>query len=610
MGDLPTLTKTTLEDSNLPISKSKSPKVAHKIAHKLKERKAPYIHRVNDTFYIRIRVPKDLESIFKTTEIKKSLKTSDWKLACSFGRLLLGRIENIFITARMGIMTDEQIRKLIDDFKNNKHREAEEQRALGMGVPDKHDMEDPDVEEPFCYGDRYMDHYEDRDRCNEALILNELEYIEPVVQELLESRGLQLDKQSLEYKKLCREMMKAWINFCDTEMERIEGVYKEPAPTMSQASDLTLTHREGASSRRTQQHKEKTLSELIDLYSQEKTRKKEWTVKTEGEMLTIYKRLLDILGNINLQDIDDTTANKYVTTLAGLPSNGKVKKYKGKTVFQMVEIARRDGDKTLHPKTMNKNIEAVSSLMKWAADPKRRYVDVNYFTELTVKEKGATSEKKKPYDKEDLLRLLQHPVYTAGASIDEAHKFFIPLIAVFTGARENELCSLYLSDIREIDHIPCISINNEFEDKHVKNEKGTIRVIPLHPVLIQAGLLKYAALMRKQGEVRLWPKLTYNKKHGYSNSFVKWFGRENRKYITKDKQKTFHSFRHAWTNNLMIHHVPEELRMAIEGHSTSKQSMIQNVYKGKFPIKQLYEEGILKLDYGISFEGIKFPLIG
>ena len=552
-------------------------------------------------------------SIFQANEIKKSLKTSDWKVACSFGRLLLGRIETIFITARMGVMTDEQIRKLIDDFKNDKHRELEDQRAMGIGVPDRRDMEDPEIYPPMCYGQQYVNLYEDKDRCSEALILNELRYIEPTVDELLESRGLPLDKQSLKYKRLCREMLKAWINFCDIEMDRIQGICREPVrPTGSdKTSSLTGITDSNATGKDIQTQKSMTLLELINLYSQEKMRKNEWTVKTQGEMFTIYRRLLDIVGNIDVELINDTTANKYVTTLAGLPSNSKVKKYKEKIVFQMVEIAKRDGDKTLATKTMNKNIEAVSSLMKWAADAKRRYVDVNYFSELTVKEKGATSEKKKPYDKEDLIRLLQSPIYTTNVAMERPERFFIPLMALFTGARENELCSLYISDIQEIEGIPCISINNDSEDKHVKNEKGTIRIIPLHPTLVQAGLLKYADMMKEKSIVRLWPNLTYNKKHGYSNGFVKWWngkGKYNRKYITKDEKKTFHSFRHAWTNNLMIHHVPEELRMAIEGHSTSKQSMIQNVYKGKFPVKQLYEEGILKLDYGVPFEGVTFPL--
>jgi integrase len=56
--------------------------------------------------------------------------------------------------------------------------------------------------------------------------------------------------------------------------------------------------------------------------------------------------------------------------------------------------------------------------------------------------------------------------------VNNTHKnssqYWIPLLGFFTGARLNELCQLHLCDIKEIDNVWILDINEE-DSKKIKN---------------------------------------------------------------------------------------------------------------------------------------------
>ena len=54
----------------------------------------------------------------------------------------------------------------------------------------------------------------------------------------------------------------------------------------------------------------------------------------------------------------------------------------------------------------------------------------------------------------------------------------------------NEVCQLNVSEIQETDGIWAMNLNADSEDKSIKTEAGN-RTIPLHPKLINLGLLVY-----------------------------------------------------------------------------------------------------------------------
>lgn len=564
-------------------------------------------------YYIRLRTPNDLLHVFKTREIKKSLHTTNLKHAKTLAINQLYQLEKLFTLARCGMLTDEQINQIVTNFLANSLQNFEESRAKSID-----ETQDSILIEKLVKAYEIM-----RAHDIEGLKFGNTEGIQGWLDGTLETQGVLIDKQSLDYKKLCREMLKARIQFWTIEIERLRGNYNNDYDRLFMQRMLEDVARKRFNSPSPESLRvEKTsplLSKLMKQFIQES--ETSWQAKGLKTYQHIFRLVIDIIGDKHVEEITREEFLRYRDTLMKLPPDV----YRQKTFKQelsssnkqkaMDEIVRkRDNSKTqartFSIKTVNNHLIALNALLNWAV--KNDYLSKNRAVDLKLDTDQQPHEERDFYTREDIQKLIDSPIYTTDIPIDRPEKFWIPLLGLFTGARLNELCSLYVADVVTLEGVPCIDINYNKPDKHLK-KKSSARVIPLHPTLIEAGFLEY--VKSKQAETRggagrsdkrLWPELNYNQSNKYAGSFGQWFSRYNRQFITKDRKKSFHSFRHTLTHNLMIHHVPEELRMAIDGHSNAQQSQMQRRYKHRYPIKQMYEEAILKLDYGVSFEGIKF----
>ncbi len=83
---------------------------------------------------------------------------------------------------------------------------------------------------------------------------------------------------------------------------------------------------------------------------------------------------------------------------------------------------------------------------------------------------------------------------------------WLAVLALYTGARSNELARLELVDVGPDEHegVPVLDINNLAPDKSVKAE-ASIRLVPIHPDLLALGLLDRVEARKAAGETRLFP---------------------------------------------------------------------------------------------------------
>jgi integrase len=131
----------------------------------------------------------------------------------------------------------------------------------------------------------------------------------------------------------------------------------------------------------------------------------------------------------------------------------------------------------------------------------------------------------------------------------KASQYWIPLLGLFTGARINELCQLYVSDIKEVDGVWVVDINGE-GSKKLKSLNAQ-RQVPIHSILInQLKFLEYVEKLRGK-EIRSFLELKESR-DGYSQGFSKWFNRTFKNNVNvgqlEAEQKNFHSFRHTLSN--------------------------------------------------------------
>ena len=156
----------------------------------------------------------------------------------------------------------------------------------------------------------------------------------------------------------------------------------------------------------------------------------------------------------------------------------------------------------------------------------------------------------------------------------------------------NEICQLNVSDIEKMDGIWAINLNADSEDKSIKTEAGN-RIIPLHPKLIDLGLLDYVKQMKNQNHRKLFPNLKKMKSTGYGTMISRWFREYLIRLGIKKKGKNFHSFRHTVVNRLTNQKIYEPFIKELIGHSHG--SLTMDVYGGRKPLDVLLNECVIKI---------------
>ena len=146
----------------------------------------------------------------------------------------------------------------------------------------------------------------------------------------------------------------------------------------------------------------------------------------------------------------------------------------------------------------------------------------------------------------------------------------MPLLALYSGARLNELAPMCVDDVKA-DHSSGVRFMTVIEDedagRSVKTE-NSVRAFPIHPELVRIGFLEFVNQRRIANgpSARLFPQLTPGSKGGFGEAFSKWFGRYKRSLGIDNKNSVFHSFRHGFKDALRAAGVNEDINDALTGH--------------------------------------------
>ncbi len=218
------------------------------------------------------------------------------------------------------------------------------------------------------------------------------------------------------------------------------------------------------------------------------------------------------------------------------------------------------------------------TLLEWAAQEDIIDGNVARDVKMAVSER---SEKRKDFNTDDLNALFSGPIYTKGdrpkAGFGEA-AYWLPLIALFMGARREEIGQLRVGDVKRVPYIDddelrqevwCIEITDTSDDdalpNQVKNESSN-RVVPLHPKLIELGFIDYVTNLPNQAG-RVFPDLKaigIGKK--LTDKWGQWFTNYKRSCGIDDKAKVFHSFRHTWKTYAVDAGIAERICRQFQGH--------------------------------------------
>lgn len=147
----------------------------------------------------------------------------------------------------------------------------------------------------------------------------------------------------------------------------------------------------------------------------------------------------------------------------------------------------------------------------------------------------------------------------------------MPLLALFTGARQKELAWLTAANAQadaETGVLLLHIVADRGLGKRVKNDNSE-RVVPLHSELVRLGLWDYIEARRAADGKDAWlfPKVAPDRGRAGVPAFSQWFGRYLRAAGVLDRAKVFHSFRHTVKDALRRGQADHEAREALLGHA-------------------------------------------
>ena len=307
--------------------------------------------------------------------------------------------------------------------------------------------------------------------------------------------------------------------------------------------------------------------------------------KTINGYYDTHKLAISVLGNVAIDSLTHHHGRRLVSILKKLPVN-RVKSYSNLTIQQLLQ---QKNEPTISHKTILKHVERISALFNWAI--KQGYISENVFRGKL--EPIRTTEKiEKHFTTQELHLILGDKLNRESLAINKPERYWTTLISAYSGARLNEVCQLNVSDIEKMDGIWAINLNADSEDKSIKTEAGN-RIIPLHPKLIDLGLLDYVKQMKNQNHRKLFPNLKKMRSTGYGTMISRWFREYLIRLGIKKKGKNFHSFRHTVVNKLTNQKIYEPFIKELIGHSHG--SLTMDVYGGRKPLDVLLNECVIKI---------------
>jgi len=255
--------------------------------------------------------------------------------------------------------------------------------------------------------------------------------------------------------------------------------------------------------------------------------------------------------------------------------------------------------------TVSKKIGLIGTLLQTLVDAD--YIQHNVARGMRIPKSKVPPIIRRSFTADELRRIFTSSVFAKntrpyGAGGEAA--VWIPLIALATGARLEEIAQLRTADITlDTIHGPLLNITDEGEEQHVKTLTSR-RTLPLHPDLIKSGLMQYHAIIVKRGYPRLFPSLERDHDGRFGGNYGKWFMRYLRGKTgcgIIDGRVVFHSFRHTFKTLCREAGLPEEIHDALTGHQSSS---VGRSY-GHVPVSVLVD-AVARIRFPITLPSIDY----
>jgi len=440
-------------------------------------------------------------------------------------------------------MTKNQIEALVSRWLEEALENAEDERAMQGRITEA-------VREDIDLGLSEL-----LDGASEALTEGDYRTVTTEADELVQAAGLPaLDHASVDFTRLCRRLLRAKIEYAQTEADRWDGEYKETVrssvePVEEVAPSLLLTV-------------------VLEKYLVANPR----PPRTADPLKAEFLRFIELLGG-----------DRPIGTV----TRADCVRYK-----ESLQVARK-----LTLVTCIKHLSNLETFFRWSIT--HDYLPEGSLSparDLAPSKRQAKKEvvRRRPFTTDELLAVVGSREFLAQRT-ERPERYWLVLLLLFQGCRREEAAQLYLKDLVEVEGIQAITITDEEPDQTLKNEASR-RKVPIHSSLVKLGFLQYVQSIKKAGHKRLFPQLDRKGNNGYGDPVGKWFGRLVTGVGLTDPRLVIHSFRRGMATALHSAAVPVNIAEVITGHSAGTVHA-DYVHKDLIAMKTIQE----------ALEKVQFP---
>ncbi|HED5619817.1 TPA: integrase, partial [Enterobacter cloacae] len=234
---------------------------------------------------------------------------------------------------------------------------------------------------------------------------------------------------------------------------------------------------------------------------------------SEGKIRSRIEHFTEIMGDMSLSGLDRDVVKDYVNRMQNMPGNLYLmrRKYKISDTHKLIEMALADGQPVMSRSrdAIGRHIESLGSMLKWAKS--ERYLFDNPAENVLAQRRMMVREQDRRdlFTDDELVQIFSADWFKKGSGTPNQYgrytsfrpfHYWLPLLALYVGGRINELCQLYLTDIRvDKNGVVYIDFNLDAPDKMMDEEAqaggdkslktvNATRQVPIHPRLIELGL--------------------------------------------------------------------------------------------------------------------------
>lgn len=250
------------------------------------------------------------------------------------------------------------------------------------------------------------------------------------------------------------------------------------------------------------------------------------------------------------------------------------------TRSQIIDFKDRLSERGNSAATVDSRLNHLRALFRFAVG--QDLMEADPTSGVKPPSKKVAEKQRCPWTVSAMNSLLSGPVHSGGempGAARGAAGYFLPLLALYTGARLNELGQLRPQDVvieRYKDggeDKACWTIrfvHAPADGVRLKNLSSARRV-PVHSELERLGFIRLVEEAKARGSARVFDDLMPDRFGNLTSAWGKWFGRYIR--ITcgiSDTKITFHSFRHTFKDTCRALGLPEDVQDAVTGHSDGR----------------------------------------